>query len=574
MNVLLPGDTASELGLVSVHFANYTCGENDEHPLRPKGKTMREILKLSRCNQETSFSSTNDMVSTETSAWTFMNTDWRSIPCIFLGLMIAFVWSSSAFAQIAIDGRYWKYDGQRVLLLGGWNHGHNPFIDHDTDNDNDNKGVSTTIEIKNAMDELVAAGGNNLRCVLDPGMAAGTQGFDFCANSDTKYDLNTMTGPFWTRLEIFIAEAKNRNVIVQIEVWDRFDLIDGSWGSWPVSPWNPKNNINYTTASSGLAASYSSFGDHPFLQGVPGHSKYENAPGSRKQKYDLVRSFQDKFIDKLLSITLAYNNVLYCMNNETHEDPAWGLYWMNFIEDKARAQGKSVSTTDMFDDVFKAETSRGLTYQLSNRSKYDYVDASQANSRHADEAHWYKVKWIADAARDTDPPYLLHMTKIYGNDIALDSKPWSRFKPGDTNNAIEEWWRNLIAGVAGVRFHRPTSGIGLYTAAKNCISATRKVETRVKFWDVEPRLDLLTNRQPDEAYLAANPGNAYILYFTKNGGGSVGLKLDNYPDTTFKLRWVNIGTSDWGSATTISGGSTVTIDRPDGSSHWIATIVR
>jgi hypothetical protein len=166
------------------------------------------------------------------------------------------------------------------------------------------------------------------------------------------------------------------------------------------------------------------------------------------------------------------------------------------------------------------------------------------------------------------------MTKIYGNDIALNSKPWSRFKPGDTDNAIEEWWRNLIAGVAGVRFHRPTSGIGLYAAAKNCISATRKVETRVKFWDVEPRLDLLTNRQSDEAYLAADPGKAYILYFTKNGGGSVGLKLDSYPDTTFELRWVNIGTGNWGSTTTISGGSTVTIDRPNGSSHWVATIVR
>jgi len=535
---------------------------------------MRDTLEPSLGNRETSVSGTSDMESTEASAWTFMKTERRRAPRIFLGLLIALTWGSSTFAQIAIDGRYWKYDGQRVLLLGGWNHGHNPFIDHDTDNDNDNQGVSTPAQIKQAMDELVTAGGNYLRCVLDPGMAAGIQGFDFCAKSGAQYDLNTMTGPFWTRLEMFIAEAKNRNVIVQIEVWDRFDLIDGSWGSWPVSPWNPKNNINYTTASSGLATSYRSFGVHPFLQGVPGHPEYEKASGSRKQEYDLVRSFQDKFIDKLLSITLRYNNVLYCMNNETHEDPAWGQYWMSFIKGKASAQSKSVFTTDMFDDVFKAESSRVLTYQLSSRDKYDYVDASQANSRHADEAHWEKVKWIADAAKSSDPPCLLHMTKIYGNDIALDGKPWSRFKPGDSDNGIEEWWRNLIAGVAGVRFHRPTSGIGLSPEAKNCMSATRKVETRVKFWDVEPSLDLLTNRQSDEAYLAADPGNAYILYFTKNGGGSVGLKLDSYPDTRFELRWVNVGTGNWGATTTISGGRTVTIDRPNGSSHWVATIVR
>ena len=500
--------------------------------------------------------------------------DNRNIQHIFLGLIIALIWSSYALAQIAVDGRYWKYNGRRVLLLGGWNHGHNPFIDHNTDNDKDNQGVSTLEQIKNAMDELVAAGGNYLRCVLDPGMAAGVQGFDFCAKSGDKYDLNTMTGPFWERIEMFIAEAKKRDIIVQIEVWDRFDLIDGSWGGWPVSPWNPKHNINYTTASSGLAESYRSYNAHPFLEGIPGHPKYENASESRKQKYDLVRSYQDKFIAKLLSITLEYNNVLYCMNNETHADPAWGHYWMKFIKDKANPQGISVSTTDMFDDVFNAESSRGLAYQLSNRDKYDYVDVSQVNSRHADEAHWNKVKWIADAARKIDPPYLLHMTKIYGNDLALGGKPWSSFEPGDSDNGIEEWWRNLIAGAAGVRFHRPTSGIGLYPEAKNCIIATRKVESKVKFWDVESRMDLLTERQSDEAYLAADPGKAYILYFTKNGGGSVGLKLDSYPEKKFKLWWVNIGTGEWGPSTTISGGNTVTINRPDSSSHWVATIVK
>ena len=166
--------------------------------------------------------------STGASAWNLpVKVQRRNALNIFLGLVIVSILSRSTVAQIAIDGRYWKYDGKRVLLLGGWNHGHNPFIDHDTDNDNDNQGVSTVAQIKNAMDELAAAGGNCLRCVLDPGMAAGIQGFGFCAGSGTRYDLRTMTGPFWTRLEMFIAEARSRKTIVQIEVWDRFDLIDG-----------------------------------------------------------------------------------------------------------------------------------------------------------------------------------------------------------------------------------------------------------------------------------------------------------------------------------------------------------
>jgi hypothetical protein len=104
--------------------------------------------------------------------------------------------------------------------------------------------------------------------------------------------------------------------------------------------------------------------------------------------------------------------------------------------------------------------------------------------------------------------------------------------------------------------------------------ATRKVETKVKFWDVEHRLDLLINRQSDEAYLAADPGKAYILYFTKNGGGSVGLKLDDYPKTKYTLRWINVGTGEWGSTTTLIGGRTVTINRPNDSTHWVATIIK
>ncbi len=491
---------------------------------------------------------------------------------VFFGFLFIFTFNGFAFAQIEVDGHYWKYDDQRVLLLGAWNHGHNPFIDHDTSNDKDNKGVSTVQQIKNAMNELASAGGNYLRCVLDPGMAAGIQGFDFCAQKGDQYDLNTMTGPFWNRIEMFVSEAKKRDIIVQIELWDRFDLIGGSWSSWPASPWNPRNNINYNINNSGLATSYGSYHNHPFLQGVPGHPVYEKASDSRREKYDLVRRFQDKFVDKLLSVTLKYDNVLYCMNNETHEHAAWGQYWMNFIEKKAKSKGKEVATTDMFDDIFKAENSRGVAIVREQRNQYDYVDISQANSRHRDEDHWNTVLWLFNELKKVDPPYLLHMTKIYGNDIALDGKPWSRWQPGDSDNAIEEWWRNLLAGVAGVRFHRPTAGIGLCDASKGCIRATRKVERKVKFWDVKPRLDLLTERESDEAYVGADPGKAYILYFTQNGGGLVGLKLDRYPDSTFELRWINIATGEWGTAKTLRGGSTVSIKRPDKKSHWVAVI--
>ena len=106
------------------------------------------------------------------------------------------------------------------------------------------------------------------------------------------------------------------------------------------------------------------------------------------------------------------------------------------------------------------------------------------------------------------------------------------------------------------------------------MTATRKVESIVKFWNVSPAMELLTRRETDEAYLAADPGKAYILYFTKKGAGSVGLKLDTLSGETFELRWVNVDTGDWGPTRRVAGGSTVTIERPDATAHWVATLKR
>lgn len=163
------------------------------------------------------------------------------------------------------------------------------------------------------------------------------------------------------------------------------------------------------------------------------------------------------------------------------------------------------------------------------------------------------------------------MIKLYGND-AIEPDPWASFKPGDTDNAIEEWWRNLIAGVSGVRFHRPDAGIGLGDKAKACIAATRKIESKVKFWNVRPEMELLSDRDFDEAYLAANPGEEYILYFTHQGAGSVGLNLKEHIGETFKIHWVNIDTGKWGPEAPIEGGRVQKIDRPDDSAHWVAAI--
>ncbi len=472
--------------------------------------------------------------------------------------------------HIQIDtSRYWKYNGKRTLLLGAFNHGHNPFVDGST---LDEVLVDDIEVIITQIQEMVDAGGNTLRCVLDPGMAASRGIESYHKNEEGQYDLSNPVGSYWERLSTFIAEAEKRNVIVELEIWDRFDWYGTNWDS---SPFNPNNNINYTRETSGLEDNYERhmvYVKHPMSKGVPGHLIYDTASLARKAQYDMVRTYQEIFVQKVLSCAFFHKNVLYNMNNETAEPAAWGRYWINLVKGEAAKAKLSIVCTDMVDGAHNIPDSKELNYQLAHPEIYDYLDVSQVNSRHRDEVHWNKIKWVADQAKSKG--YLLHMTKLYGSDSDGYIKPWDGWKPGDDDNAIEEWWRNLIAGVAGVRFHRQPTGLGLNNKSKACIRATRKVESKVKFWDVNPRLDLLTEREEDEAYLAADPGIQYILYFTHQGEGSVGLNLKKYEGIRYNIAWVNIDTGEWGPKSKISGGNNVTINRPDNSSHWVACVWR
>jgi len=149
---------------------------------------------------------------------------------------------------------------------------------------------------------------------------------------------------YWNRFSNCLKWCNQRNIIIQIEVWDRFDY---SQDHWVLSPWRPDNNVNYTSGQSGLANDYPAPAwkdSQPFFHTIPGMARYQ-------KQYDLVRQFQEAFVAKMLSHSRKYDNVLYCMNNETPTPPKWGQYWMRFITDHATDQGAKTCVTDMFDDV-------------------------------------------------------------------------------------------------------------------------------------------------------------------------------------------------------------------------------
>lgn len=430
--------------------------------------------------------------------------------------------------------RYWQYKGEPVLLIGG------------SKDDN----LFQLPGLKAHLDSMAAIGGNYIRNTMSSRVDRGWEVYRFQQLENNKYDLDQWNDEYWMRFENLLKWTVERDIIVQIEVWDRFDY---SREHWQTCPWNPANNINYSFEETGFAPDYPkhpSSDVQPFFHSIPGMDEYD-------AKYDVFRKYQENYLDKLLSISLDFPNVLYCMNNETSTSEKWGQYWMHYIRQKADEKGVDVYVTDMFDDFWRGENSENVELVFNNPDIYDFVDISQVNSRNFGQDHWDRLRWLHDRAKDYPRP--LNNTKIYGG----NKSSWGS---GTNDDGVERMLRHVLGGSASIRHHRPPSGCGLNEKAQASIQAVRKMETLVKAWELEPQMERLSDREDNEAYLAGS-NNDIVIYFTD--GGSVTVDIDE-KGSDLTLHWINVSTGQWGDEQKIAAATTTIA--PPSNGGWLAVL--
>ncbi len=182
---------------------------------------------------------------------------------------------------------------------------------------------------------------------------------------------------------------------------------------------------------------------------------------------------------------------------------------MQFIKQRAMEAGVDVYVTDMFDEAWAPEDCGALRIAIDHPESYDFLDVSQVNSRNFGEDHWRRLSWIMEQMGQAVSRPVNH-TKIYSD----GQTSWGSGTPQD---GVERFWRNLLGGCASSRFHRPTAGIGLNEIAQGCIKAARRAESLVRFWDLTPHMELLSNRAENGTYLAARPGEEYVLFMPRGG---------------------------------------------------------
>ncbi len=426
---------------------------------------------------------------------------------------------------------YWSYNGEPVLLLGG------------TKEDN----IFQIDDLQDHLKLLDSAGGNYIRCTLssrDQGNAK-----PYLKDDQGLYDLDQPNPEYWERLQQLLEISKELDIIVQIEIWATYDFYWGE-GRWSDNPFNPKLNRNYSSEQSRLPDSID----------YPAQSKINPFFKSVRELDDnpLLREYQHRFVDSVLELTLAYDHVLYCIDNETNAHYFWGKYWSDYIRNKAAGQGKKIFVTEMWDNwdptngmvagakvqhpelggwyaqYTNPELHRDAnnSYSLKDTLSYDFMDISNNNAQDG-QRHFDTALWVRNAIQQSGKIRPINNVKIYGAD---ESQLWS----GSVREAEFRFWRNIFAGHASVRFHRPTAGIGLSIRAAMNIRSMRMLTESIDLFSFTPANHLLTDRKPDEAYCMSNGKGQYLLYFPD--GGVVTFKL---PAKAYKVHTLRISKAFW-----------------------------
>jgi hypothetical protein len=424
---------------------------------------------------------------------------------------------------------FWQYKGRPVMLLGA--------------SSDDNLFQWPAKMLVPHLDSMKMVGANYVRNTMSDRQDRKFELYPFKKTENGKYNLNHWNEEYWQRFEFFLKETKKRNIIVQIEVWDRFDY---SRDNWLPNPYNPKNNINYTETESGLDLEYP---DHP------GQNKQPFFFTTPKQRNNgVLLKYQKQFVEKMLSYSLKFDHVLYCLDNETSAEEEWTIFWAELILAKAKEAGKQICVTEMWDNWDLTSDHHKRTFDHPER--YAFCDVSQNNQKKG-QVHWNNFQWVRNYISTQPRP--LNTVKTYGADGGTH---------GNTKDGLERWWRHVIGGAATARFHRPPSGLGLSELSMNSVKVAREIEKTVKFWELTPGNHLLLEREENEAYLTSKPGEVYIVFFTN--GGEVNLDLCAVKSSC-SVRWFDIRSGKMVSESNIDGGKIINLKAP-GELEWVAVV--
>ncbi len=390
---------------------------------------------------------------------------------------------------------YWEYQGKPILLLGG--------------SDDDNLFQWTDKSLRDHLDLLQSVGGNYLRNTMSDRDTGNV--FAHQPNKSGMYDLNIWNDEYWNRLKNLLDETTHRGIIVQLTLWDVYDLVPDKFRDHPL---NPAKNVNW----------------EPDL--IKGSDDYFG--GSLNTGKNKILDYQHKYVDKLVSITFKYGNVLYNINNESILGSDWENYWALYLKQKATESGNKIYVTSM-----QMEPSSSVRHVMTHRDLFSFAEISQNNqdSRGGRGKEHYNniIHWRRMIEADPKGPFPMNNVKIYGSGAGS-------YNMGTGKEAEDRFWKNIFAGAASVRFHRPGAGIGLSEKALSTIKSMSMFLDEFDIFNAVP-YEGIKMYGASEGYAMANMGKQYAVYIP---GGRYSVDLDPWVFVKkLKIKFLDIDSSTW-----------------------------
>jgi hypothetical protein len=334
---------------------------------------------------------------------------------------------------------------------------------------------------------------------------------------DGRYDLTRFERAWEERLRAFLDAARERGILVSLELWDDWSVtrgIGGAWDpgpghGWHSHPFNPDNNVNYGR------------------QALPHTTRacvapfYETIPGANGN--ELVLRLQQRYVDHLVAIAGGYPNVLWNLSNETRAPLAWSRYWADYLRERLPAEAMigEMPSTNRRDGGGECDHDLNpLTLAADDR--YDFVDVAQGVSRHEfgnDPAR----QGIGGAERIRR--YQEAMAAAGKIKPLVVSKDYHSHPAGGT--AV--LWSRLTGGAATSRFHRPygdrppTDTDFQYEA----IERLGRFLAGVEFWHFAPKPHLVAGLPEGSpgANAIGRTGSEYMVQLFGGQAGEVTLRL-------------------------------------------------
>jgi hypothetical protein len=224
----------------------------------------------------------------------------------------------------------------------------------------------------------------------------------------------------------------------------------------------------------------------------------------------------------------------------------------------------------MFQNRHINQLERTEIYAINHPSIFNFIDFSPHNflRTRTEQVHWDDIVFARnEVEKNVVRPLLID--KIYGADSGADRNMFNESREG-----VDRFWRFVFAGYASVRFHRPTTGLGLSPLAQASIKAMKKFAADLKPWNCRTRMDLLSARRANEAYCMADAGRAYGVLFPGMFTGTRQVTLDlSGAKGNLELRWIDLASGRLGPASCIKGGGLVSLRPPSGGRYgWVAIV--